>query len=275
MVRSGLVGVVLAATLVASCASAEQASDTASSPSSTSTSAPTTTVTAVASTSTSTTSPTTTSSTTTSTTVPPDPGVAASWIGVNFLASAEGFQARDEILKNLVGSMPVELLVNGEPADLYPWFSGFTSSQRGDRMDVLVVGAEPTRYPPPDYEGSIDDIDPVDPDPDVTYRLMVWSLALSPTIASGYRVVDAIEIDVPATILASRGFISVGYQPWACEIDASLEGSAVFGFFDDRDDLKIETHYPAFLAFSDQDDSLSIVPPDMVRCIVRTDPENF
>ena len=275
MVRLMLVVGVLVAALLSSCASTEEAAGGGESSSATTTSTPSTTLEALTSSSTSLTSSTTTTSRASTTSMPPDPAIAASWIGVNFIAEAEGFQPRDEILKNVLGSMPVDLMVDGEPAKVYPWFSGFTSSTRGDRMDVLVVGDEPMRYPPPDYEGSIDDIDPVDPDPDVTYRLMVWSLALSPSIGGGYRVADAIEIEVPATILATRGFVSVGYQPWLCETDTSLDGSAVFGFFDNRDDLEIETHYPAFLAFSDRDDSLAIVPSDHVQCIVRLHPENY
>ena len=127
MVRLMLVVGVFLAVLLSSCASAEEPAGGGESSSTISTSTPSTTFEAPTSSSTSVASSTTTTSQASTTTMPPDPAVAASWIGVNFLAEAEGFQQRDEILKNVLGSMPVDLMVDGEPAKVYPWFSGFTS----------------------------------------------------------------------------------------------------------------------------------------------------
>ena len=166
-----------------------------------------------------------------------------------------------------------DILVDGGDAGVYPWFVGFAN-----QPDVMIVGPDPIECPSEDAEppesGPWPPL-PVDPGSDAPYKLTVWALAPSASIYSGYRITDAIEIEFPQSILATLGFISVEYEPWGCELDASLEPEELFGFFEESDSLKIETQYPAVFAFRVQDSSLEVVQPEMVSCVVRKDPENF
>lgn len=272
--------------LVVGCAEPypESAGGTESQPTTTPTTIETSTSTTTLEPTTSTTSeaPTTTTSTTA------DPVEESPWIGVEVSVETDHPRAKGiEILAN-VEHFPVDFLIDGQPAGVFGWYvGGVWNAFDGPSFSVLAVADEPNPYAPTEYEQYEEGVEPVIPDPSTTHILTLWAIdTIAPT-----RIVitDAMDIELPAPLLQYGSLMSVSQEPWICEVDATLQSyldpdpagihreGNLFAFFDNTgfDELEIDEHYPAVLAFTTTNGHLDIVPPEAVRCILRFDPDNY
>lgn len=182
----------------------------------------------------------------------------------------------------------MDFLIGGEPAGVFGWYvGGVVNAFDGPNFSVVVVADEPNPYSPTEYELFEDGVEPADPDPSVEHVLTVWAIEdLGPT---RYVITDAMDIELPASLLEYGALMSVTQEPWMCDVDPALQpyiepdpagihrADTLYGFFDAKEDeeLEIDKHYPAVLAFAVSDGRLVTVSPDSVRCILRLDPENY
>lgn len=223
--------------------------------------------------------------TTTTTAAPVD---VSSWTGVEFstetsFPNAEGV----EILAN-VEHFPVDFLIDGQPAGVFGWFvGGVVNAFDGPNFTVVVVGDEPNPYAPTEWEQYEEGVEPAEPDPSEEHSLTVW--AIEETGPTSYVIVDSMNIELLAPLLHYGALMTVTQEPWLCEVDPNLQTyvesdpagvrreNVLFAFFDSTnyEELEIDEHYPAVLAFTNTDGLLATVPPDSVRCILRLDPENY
>ena len=285
--RGALLAVVIAATGCAMESSDLVGGDT--SPSSTtssiaqsSTSEATTTTTAAPTSTATTEAPT---ATTTTTSLPEN---ASPWIGVEFTVETSHPRAEGiEILAN-VEHFPVDFLVGGEPAGVFGWYvGGVFNAFDGPDFSVVVVGNEPNPYAPTEWEQYEEGIEPVEPDPAMEHTVTVWAIEeVDPT---RFVITDAMDLTLAAPHLHYGALTTVTQDPWLCDVDPSLQpyvdldpagihrSKVLYAFFDstDYEQLEIEERYPALLAFTVTDGTLAMVSPEFVRCVVRTDPENY
>jgi len=231
---------------------------------------------------------TTTSEVPLTTTTAPDPEIASPWVGVEFSVETTHPYAKGvEILAN-VEHFPVDFLIGGEPAGVFGWYvGGVVNAFDGPDFSVVVVADERNPYSPTELEQYEEGVEPADPDPSVEHVLTVWAIEdLAPT---RYLITDAMDIELPAPLLHYGALMSVTQEPWICDVDPALQpyiepdpagihrADTLYGFFDSTDfeELEIDKHYPAVLAFAVSDGRLVTFSPESVRCILRFDPENY
>ena len=274
MVRS-LVVVCCVAMVFAGCAATDSYSDDAT-PGST-TERVTTTPTSSSTTSTSTTAATTvtTSSTSTATTQPVASNPAfdepSSWIGVEFETTSEHpFLEGVEILANVDYA---DLLIDGVPANVYPWYVAETANAfEGPTFYALIVGDAPHPYKVSEIEMEEGRV-PVEPIPGDTHDLLIW--AISATGPTTYVVTGVLTAELDATLLTPYGMRSILMESYACDLDTSVRHAAPFAFFTESEDLEIEQRYPAAYAFIVYNGIVQEVEGDTIRCVVMFDPENY
>jgi len=232
--------------------------------------------------------PTTTTSEAPTTTTTAAPEDLSSWIGVEFSTETSHPNAEGAAILANVEHIPVDFLIDGQPAGVFGWYvGGVGNAFDGPNFTVVVVGDEPNPYAPTEWEQYEEGVEPAEPDPSVEHNLTVWAIEeIGPT---SYVITDSMNIQLLAPLLHYAALMTVTQEPWLCEVDPNLQAylepdpagirreNVLFAFFDSTnfEELEIEEHYPAVLAFTNTDGLLATVPPDSVRCILRLDPENY
>ena len=274
VIRRALAGVLVVVAVTA--CSSDDSSSTGSAPSPSTT--PTTTQVSTTSTTdapTTTNVAVTTSSTSTTTTRPvastPAFDEPSSWIGVEFETTSEHpFLEGVEILANVDYA---DLLIDGEPANVYPWYVAETANAfEGPTFYGLIVGDAPHPYKVSEFEleeGAV----PAEPVSGDRHRLLIW--AISATSPTTYVVTDVLAAELDATLLAQYGMRSILMESYACDLDTSVRHAAPFAFFTESEDLEIEQRYPAAYAFIVYNGTVQEVDGDTIRCVVMFDPDNY
>ena len=202
---------------------------------------------------------------------PPSFDEPSSWVGVEFETATEHpFMEGEEILAN---ADYADLLIDGEPAGVYPWYVGGTGNAfTGPTFYALIVGDIPNPYVPPEIEMEAG-ATPPEPVPGDTHELLIW--AISATSPTTYLVTDVLTAELEATLLGRNDLRSILMETYNCDLDTAAQHGAPFAFFAYSEDLEIEKRYPADYAFIVYNDTVQEVDGDTIQCVVRFDPENY